>query len=117
MFPGKKLMIGETGWPSAGPPHGAAVPSAENQARYFTDFLAWTKRQPDQVQYYYFDAFDEAWKNGEQSSVRTGDFTVKTARASPRFAVCFLPPRRERCESEPTVTSTSAVCPPASASA
>jgi len=65
MFPGKKVIIGETGWPSDGPPQGAAVPSAENQARYFRDFLAWTKQQSSPIQYYYFDAFDEAWKTTE----------------------------------------------------
>ena len=65
MFPGKKVIIGETGWPSDGPPQGAAVPSAENQARYFKDFLAWTRQQCSPIQYYYFDAFDEAWKTNE----------------------------------------------------
>jgi glucan 1,3-beta-glucosidase len=64
-FPGKKVIIGETGWPSSGPPQGAAVPSAQNQAGYLAGFLAWAKRQPGPVQYYYFDAFDEAWKTNE----------------------------------------------------
>ncbi len=64
-FPGKKVIIGETGWPSGGPPQGAAVPSAENQAQYFKDFLAWTRQQCSPIQYYYFDAFDEGWKTNE----------------------------------------------------
>jgi exo-beta-1,3-glucanase (GH17 family) len=64
-FPGKKVVIGETGWPSDGPPQGSAMPSAENQSRYFKDFRAWTERQRPRVQYYYFDAFDEAWKSSE----------------------------------------------------
>lgn len=59
-FPGKRIVIGETGWPSAGPAHGAAVPSAANQARYLREFINWA--QTKGVQYFYFDAFDEGWK-------------------------------------------------------
>jgi exo-beta-1,3-glucanase (GH17 family) len=59
-FPGKRIVIGETGWPAAGPPQGAAVPSAENQAQYLKAFLSWT--QTHHVQYFYFEAFDEGWK-------------------------------------------------------
>jgi len=59
-FPGKRIVIGETGWPSAGPPNGAAVPSDENQARYLKAFIDWA--QVHRVQYFYFDAFDEGWK-------------------------------------------------------
>jgi exo-beta-1,3-glucanase (GH17 family) len=63
-FPGKQIVIGETGWPSAGPPHGAAVPSAANQARYLREFINWA--QAKGVQYFYFDAFDEGWKVNEE---------------------------------------------------
>jgi exo-beta-1,3-glucanase (GH17 family) len=62
-FPGKQIVIGETGWPSAGSPHGAAVPSPANQARYLRDFINWA--QAKQVQYFYFEAFDEGWKVNE----------------------------------------------------
>lgn len=62
-FPDKRIVIGETGWPSAGPPHGAAVPSAENQALYLRAFISWA--QSHRVQYFYFEAFDEGWKTNE----------------------------------------------------
>ena len=62
-FPGKPIIIGETGWPDAGPSHGLAVPSAENQARYLRAFINWA--QSHQVQYFYFEAFDEGWKTSE----------------------------------------------------
>ena len=42
-FPGKQIVIGETGWPSAGPSYGAAVPSAANQARYLREFTSWAQ--------------------------------------------------------------------------
>ncbi len=63
-FPDKHIVIGETGWPSAGPPYRAAVPSATNQARYLREFLNWA--QAKGVQYFYFDAFDEDWKVHEE---------------------------------------------------
>lgn len=62
-FPNKQIVIGETGWPSAGPPFKAAVPSAANQARYLKEFINWA--QAKGVQYFYFDAFDEGWKVNE----------------------------------------------------
>jgi exo-beta-1,3-glucanase (GH17 family) len=37
-FPGKKLFIGETGWPSAGRPRGASKLGRVNQARYLREF-------------------------------------------------------------------------------
>jgi exo-beta-1,3-glucanase (GH17 family) len=63
MFPNKLIVLGETGWPSAGPPQGAAVPGPANQVRYLKEFTAWA--QLNGVQYYYFDAFDESWKTNE----------------------------------------------------
>jgi exo-beta-1,3-glucanase (GH17 family) len=63
-FPNKPIVIGETGWPSAGPSYGAAVPSEENQVRYLKEFTSWA--QAKKVQYFYFDAFDEGWKTNER---------------------------------------------------
>ena len=63
-FPNKLIVIGETGWPSAGPPYKAAVPSAANQARYLREFVNWA--QAKGVHYFYFAAFDEDWKVHEQ---------------------------------------------------
>ena len=62
-FPGKPIVIGETGWPDAGPPQRGAVPSAVNQALYFKAFVQWA--QQNRVSYFYFDAFDEEWKTTE----------------------------------------------------
>jgi hypothetical protein len=63
-FPDKQIVIGETGWPSAGPAYGAAMPGAANQARYLGEFINWA--QAKGVQYFYFDAFDEGWKVHEE---------------------------------------------------
>ncbi|MGH2493216.1 MAG: glycosyl hydrolase family 17 protein [Ktedonobacteraceae bacterium] len=63
-FPDKRIVIGETGWPSAGPAYKAAVPSAANQAQYLQAFVNWA--QAKSVQYFYFEAFDEGWKVQEE---------------------------------------------------
>jgi hypothetical protein len=57
---GKRVVIGETGWPSAGLPNGGAVPSPENQRRFLREFL--TLAQNEGVEFYYFAAFNELWK-------------------------------------------------------
>lgn len=57
---GKRVVIGETGWPSAGPPRGSAIPSPGNQRRFLREFL--TLAQQESVEFYYFAAFDELWK-------------------------------------------------------
>ncbi|HEY6390463.1 MAG TPA: glycosyl hydrolase family 17 protein [Bryobacteraceae bacterium] len=57
---GKAVLVSETGWPSAGNAVGAAVPSPANASAYFINFVSWAKA--NNVQYFYFEAFDEAWK-------------------------------------------------------
>ncbi|MDR2209645.1 MAG: glycosyltransferase [Azoarcus sp.] len=60
LFPGKRIVIGEIGWPSKGPVLEAAVPSDENQARFVREFLA-NKRTP-MLDYFLLEAFDQPWK-------------------------------------------------------
>lgn len=57
---GKKVVISETGWPSAGGAHQVAVPSPQNEARYFADFVSWANTRD--ISFYYFEMFDEPWK-------------------------------------------------------
>lgn len=64
---GGKAVILETGWPSAGQSQGEAVASEENAARYFRAFREWAKRH--EVEYYYFEAFDEPWKTAVEGPV------------------------------------------------
>ena len=63
----RPVVIAETGWPSAGEPNGAAVPSMENAEQYLRAFTAWADRE--QVSYFYFEAFDEAWKKDSEGEV------------------------------------------------
>jgi len=61
---GKRVVISETGWPSAGSPVGEAVPSVENAIRYLLATLEWTRSEG--IDLFYFSAFDEAWKAGAE---------------------------------------------------
>jgi exo-beta-1,3-glucanase (GH17 family) len=63
----KRVIIGETGWPSAGRPQGQAIPNPENQKRYLREFLLLAEQFD--VEYLYFDAFDELWKIEEPGHV------------------------------------------------
>lgn len=60
-FPGKKVIIAETGWPSAGPMRGGAEPSVENQAKFIREFI--TRANAINADYNIIEAFDQPWKN------------------------------------------------------
>ncbi|MDP9440691.1 MAG: glycoside hydrolase, partial [Actinomycetota bacterium] len=64
-YPGKRLVIGETGWPSAGEPFEGAVPGEEAQQRYLADFLRAAEQHG--LAYFYLEAFDQPWKGNEGS--------------------------------------------------
>lgn len=63
----KRVIIGEAGWPSGGSPLGAAIPSMANQRHYMLEFLSLAEKE--NVEYMYFDAFDELWKIEEPGFV------------------------------------------------
>jgi glucan 1,3-beta-glucosidase len=66
-FPGKRLMIGETGWPSAGRAREDAIPSIVDQARYLRDFLVYAKAHD--LDYNFIEAFDQPWKRAQEGAV------------------------------------------------
>lgn len=59
-FPNKEILIGETGWPSAGRMREGALPSPANQARVIHDVVAAAKRGNYKVNL--IEAFDQPWK-------------------------------------------------------
>jgi len=66
-FPDRPVLVGETGWPSAGRPRGAAVPSHVNQARYLREFVALAATRG--VPYNLIEAFDQRWKQRPEGAV------------------------------------------------
>src|SRR4249919_447255 len=66
-FPGKEVLIGEVGWPSAGRMREAALPSPVNQARVIQDVLALSKRENFHVNV--IEAFNQPWKRALEGTV------------------------------------------------
>jgi glucan 1,3-beta-glucosidase len=83
-FPGRRVMIGETGWPSAGRPRQAASASVVNEARYLREFLRYaaTVHMPYNV----IEAFDQPWKRAQEGTVG-GYWGIFDAQARPKFAL------------------------------
>jgi exo-beta-1,3-glucanase (GH17 family) len=63
---GRPVWISEAGWPSAGAPLGAAIPSAASAATYFNQFVSWARARG--VPFWYFSALDEEWKAAYEGS-------------------------------------------------
>ena len=59
-FPGKEVVIGETGWPSMGRMREGALPSRINQARVISEILDVARR--DNFRVNLIEAFDASWK-------------------------------------------------------
>jgi glucan 1,3-beta-glucosidase len=66
-FPGKEVMIGEVGWPSAGRMRAGALPSPADQARVMADVLERAKRERFRVNV--IEAFDQPWKRALEGTV------------------------------------------------
>ena len=64
---GKRVIISETGWPNTGQLFHGSIPSVEGALRYFLDTQRWGKE--DGVDIFYFAAFDEPWKVGDEGDV------------------------------------------------
>jgi glucan 1,3-beta-glucosidase len=66
-FPGKEILIGETGWPSEGRMRKSALPSRTNQARVISEILDLAQRENFRVNL--FEAYDELWKQELEGTV------------------------------------------------
>ncbi|MNR71804.1 Cellulose synthase catalytic subunit [UDP-forming] [compost metagenome] len=66
-FPGKPIVVAETGWPSHGDAWGVAQPSPKNQSRYLREFAA--KARELNIDYYVMQAYDEEWKRASEGRV------------------------------------------------
>ena len=59
-FPGKRIVVGEVGWPSDGRDIGAARASRVNQAAFLRGFFQEAERRG--IDYFVMEAFDQPWK-------------------------------------------------------
>jgi exo-beta-1,3-glucanase (GH17 family) len=66
-FPGKEVLVGEFGWPSAGRMREGALPSPANQARVLQEVVALAKRQNYRLNV--IEAYDQPWKRQLEGAV------------------------------------------------
>ena len=66
-FPAKEILIGETGWPSAGRMREGALPSRTNQARVVSEILDLAAREGFRVNL--IEAYDQPWKRQLEGTV------------------------------------------------
>ncbi len=66
-FPGKEILIGETGWPSEGRMREGALPSRTNQARVVSEILDLAKQENFRVNL--IEAYDQPWKRQLEGTV------------------------------------------------
>jgi exo-beta-1,3-glucanase (GH17 family) len=83
-FPGKPILIGETGWPSMGRDRGAAAVSTVNEARYDRMVPAIAARHD--LDYNIVEAFDQPWKASLENTVGA-NWGILDADRAPKFAM------------------------------
>src|SRR5499427_10547527 len=67
VFPGKEILIGEVGWPSAGRMREGALPSRSNQAHVLEEVMARARAKNYRVNL--IEAFDQPWKRHLEGTV------------------------------------------------
>jgi exo-beta-1,3-glucanase (GH17 family)/cellulose synthase/poly-beta-1,6-N-acetylglucosamine synthase-like glycosyltransferase len=82
-FPGKLILIGEVGWPSAGRTRGSAVASVSNEAAFLRRFLEQAMQRD--YRYYIMEAFDQPWKARYEGAVGAY-WGVYDVERQPKFA-------------------------------
>lgn len=83
-MPGKPILVGETGWPSAGRERENAAPSLVNQARYLREFMAYVAADGADLDYNLIEAFDQPWKRALEGTVG-GYWGLFDANRQPKF--------------------------------
>ncbi len=83
-FQGKRVMIGEVGWPSAGRMREGALPSLANEARLLRGFVEFARAKG--IEYNLFEAFDEPWKRSLEGTVG-GHWGLYDQDRKPKFAL------------------------------
>jgi glucan 1,3-beta-glucosidase len=83
-FPGKEILIGEVGWPSAGRMREGALPSPANQAMVLEEVMARARAGNYRVNL--IEAFDQPWKRRLEGTVGGYWGLLSSAGREPKFA-------------------------------
>ncbi len=81
--PGKKIVIGEVGFPSSGKGIKRALPSPAVQAAFVRQFIA--RATQEKLDYFFIEAFDQPWKRTEEG-LAGAYWGVFDAARNPKFA-------------------------------
>lgn len=92
----KPVLIGETGWPSAGRQREGARPSLVNQARYLREFIH--RAHQENWDYNLIEAVDQPWKRRLEGTVG-GYWGILDTTLGPKFS--FTQPVAERSDATP----------------
>jgi glucan 1,3-beta-glucosidase len=82
-FPGKDILVGEVGWPSAGRMREGALPSPANEALVLADVMARARTKGYRVNL--IEAFDQPWKRRLEGTVG-GYWGLFSESREPKFA-------------------------------
>ncbi|MDR1853323.1 MAG: beta-1,6-glucan synthase [Azoarcus sp.] len=96
-FAGKPLLIGETGWPSAGLQREASLPSRVNQARYIREFVH--RAHAEDWDYNLIEAVDQPWKRSLEGTVGGYWGMLDAERLQPKFPLAGPVAERDGYES------------------
>ena len=80
-YPGRPIMIAETGWPSVGPQHEDAVPSPANQALFVSAFASGGTARTHS--YFMLEAYDQPGKAARESDPASWGLVERTRVAKP----------------------------------
>jgi glucan 1,3-beta-glucosidase len=83
-FPGKEILIGEVGWPSAGRMREGALPSPSNQAHVLEEVMARARAKNYRVNL--IEAFDQPWKRYLEGTVGGYWGLLDSNAREPKFA-------------------------------
>lgn len=97
LFPGKRITVGETGWPSAGRWRADAAPGAVNEARFIREFVQQARAAG--LDYNLIEAFDQGWKYANEGTVGAnwGLWTANRAQKFPFAGPVVENPTWPRC--------------------
>ncbi|MCB2106306.1 MAG: hypothetical protein KDE14_01340, partial [Rhodobacteraceae bacterium] len=84
LYPGKKIVIGETGWPSDGRVKKGAVPSPAYEAAFLRQFFNLAADKG--YDYYIMEAYDQPWKGSAGQEGAVGSYWgMFDAEGAPKF--------------------------------
>lgn len=83
LFPGKEILIGETGWPSAGRMREGALPSPSDQALVLHEVLKLAKDRGYRVNV--IEAYDQPWKRRNEGTVGGHWGLIDAGTRTPKF--------------------------------